>query len=248
LLAPSPRLAPRRQLEIYRDSIRANHIGALAAVYPVCRRLVGSAFFSASAGRFVRETPSVSADLNEYGAGFAGFLERFPPASSLPYLPDVARLEWAVHGALRSPEVAGLDPRVLERVPEAARHRLRFETAPGTSLLASRYPIDRIWAANQGDAEPPIVDLDGGGARLVVRRVEDDVRVEGVESAVFDLLVLLAAGEPLGSACVRLLRAHPDADLGAGLGRVLAAAWLVAFTIGGDSAAREPGGDGGEEP
>ena len=51
-----------------------------------------------------------------YGAGFAGFLRTFPPASGLAYLGDVAQLEWAVNLALHADDVAGLDLARLARV------------------------------------------------------------------------------------------------------------------------------------
>jgi len=44
-----------------------------------------------------------AAALAEYGDGFADFLAGFAPAQSLPYLADVARLEWAINAAYHAP-------------------------------------------------------------------------------------------------------------------------------------------------
>src|SRR2546423_667622 len=76
--------------DVYRRNVLANLRGALAATYPVVARLVGSAFFDEAARRYALACPSASGDLNDYGASFADFLERYEQARSLAYLPDVA--------------------------------------------------------------------------------------------------------------------------------------------------------------
>jgi uncharacterized protein (UPF0276 family) len=65
----------------------------LAEIYPVCRALVGARFFQAVSTRYTLQTPSLSPDLDDYGADFARFLCGLGPAATLPYLPDVAHLE-----------------------------------------------------------------------------------------------------------------------------------------------------------
>ena len=50
-------------------------------------------FFRALAGVFVELSPPRSPVLMFYGDEFATFIDTFPPASSVPYLGDVARLE-----------------------------------------------------------------------------------------------------------------------------------------------------------
>src|SRR5262249_36772420 len=84
------------RLSVYRRNVLANQHDALAATYPVVRRLVGDAFFRESATRYALAHPSDSGDLHRFGAHLAAFLAAYAPARELSYLPDVARLEWAV--------------------------------------------------------------------------------------------------------------------------------------------------------
>lgn len=86
---------PESRLKVYRNNTFSNLRAALADVYPVILRLVGEDFFKHAATHFIRAHPSTSGDLNDYGGGFGEFLAAFPPAAELPYLCDVARLEWA---------------------------------------------------------------------------------------------------------------------------------------------------------
>ena len=84
------------RLGVYRNNILGNYRKVLAATYPVVKRLVGAAFFDTASDQFVRTHPSPRGDVNRYGAEFADFLISYPPSRELVYLPDVARLEFAI--------------------------------------------------------------------------------------------------------------------------------------------------------
>ena len=87
----------------------------------------------------------------EYGSGFDEFISAFPAAVTLPYLPDVARLEWqrviAWHAAdapsLTAADVARLlsDPYVLMRT--------HWQFHPSLALVESHFAIVSIWQAHQ---------------------------------------------------------------------------------------------------
>ncbi len=98
---PDPADAAER-IAIYRHAWTANCRHALRASYPVVLRLVGEPFFDAAADAFARALPSRSGDLNAWGDAFGDFLAGYPHAAGLPYLADVARLEWAVDEAQRA--------------------------------------------------------------------------------------------------------------------------------------------------
>jgi hypothetical protein len=82
-----------RRLAIYRANAAASVAAALSGAYPVLRQVVGDGFFAGLARGYQRDAPSTSGDLTDYGEHFAGFIDGFPHARSLPYLADLARLE-----------------------------------------------------------------------------------------------------------------------------------------------------------
>src|SRR5258706_7705388 len=89
-------LDPVARIGVYRNNVLGNYHKALGATYPVVRRLVGAPFFNAAVDAFVRAYPSRHGDVNRYGGELARFLAAYAPARELPYLPDLARLEWAI--------------------------------------------------------------------------------------------------------------------------------------------------------
>src|SRR5947207_8740626 len=102
-------MKPEARIGIYRANVLGNYRRALAATYPVTKRLVGAPSFDAASDNFVRSHPSTRGDINRYGADFSEFLGSYPPARDLKYLPDVARLEWAIDQANIARDAASFD-------------------------------------------------------------------------------------------------------------------------------------------
>lgn len=219
------RVAPVERFAVYRGSVLGNYSKALGAVYPVVLNLVGERFFDHAAEAYARREPSRHGDLNRYGARFGDFLAGFPGAAELAYLPDVARLEWAMEEVFHAAESP---PQSFEHLAEADWAELRFTLAPACRLLASPWPVHRLWELNQPGVEwDEDFDIESGGVRLLVRRTGFEVELEPLEDGAFVLLDALAGGASLGEACERALDGHPDFDVGAALRRDLLAGVLL---------------------
>jgi hypothetical protein len=210
---------------------------------------VGQEFLRYAARSFVPAYPSRSGNLHDFGAEFAQFLEAFAPAAGLPYLPDVARLEWAYHRVFHEASHAPLHLAALAAVDPASYGDLRFRLHPATRLVPSQYPILRIWQVNQegfdGDA---LVDLAEGGVRVLVSRPRLDVELQPVDEAEFTLLRELAADRTFAQACEAALEVQTDFDLSASLQRHVLQGTLVDFVVGDFAAIGEAPrlGNGGE--
>jgi hypothetical protein len=223
-------LGSAARLGIYRHHILATLTAALAATFPVVCRLVDERFFGYAADRYIRLEPPSGPCLFEYGGTFPAFLAEFPPCQSLPYLADVARLEWAMHRAVHAPDAAPLAADALRSVSPERVCNLVFSLDPSLSLLASPWPIHRIWRANQPASEDVTVDLRAGGATLEVRRLGDEVVFRALGPGPFSFRRTLGEGMSLGAATEQAVRADPGFDLSAVLAAVFQDAVVVGFT------------------
>src|SRR5690349_2642081 len=178
-------LAPEARLGIYRHHVFTTLTAALQATYPVVCRLVHEQFFRYAADQYVRAHPPAGACLFEYGSSFPAFLANFDPCRHLRYLPDVARLEWALNFATHAEEFAPLDPMVLFQVPGDHLPGLTLHLDPSLTLLSSAWPIDQIWEVNQPEADSKAaVDLGSGGVYLEVRRIGADAVFRSLDPAI----------------------------------------------------------------
>ncbi len=195
-------LIPDERLNIYRNTFLASLTSALRISYPAVYRLVGAEFFDGAAQCFIEDEPPQSADLYLYGAGFADFLARFSPAASLAYLPDVARLEWAVNCALHAPDVVPLAPECYPAVAEADPGHLVLVPHPSLSMLRLAYPADAIWRAvlAEDDETLSAIDLAAGPCRLLVERNVQGVKVSRFGEGEWLFVSALLAGETFASA------------------------------------------------
>ncbi|HKZ08544.1 MAG TPA: DNA-binding domain-containing protein [Methylomirabilota bacterium] len=230
------RLPPMARLAIYRHHVQTSLTAVLEDTYPVVCRLVDARFFAYAADTYIRSEPPAEPRLFAYGAGFADFLAGFPPCRALPYLPDVARLEWALHAAYHAPAVDAPAAPALAAALAALggddTPRLVFTVDPSVRYLASPYPVDRIWHANQPGADPEVsVGLDTGPVHLEVRRARDEAVFRGVPAGEWTLRARLAEGRTLEGASAEALAADAGLDLGAALGALFTEGLLVDFTL-----------------
>ncbi len=225
-------LLAEARLEIYRHHVLTTLGAALEATYPVICRLVDKRFFAYAADSYIRANPPTEPCLFEYGATFPDFLAAFPPCRDREYFPDVARLEWALNVALHAEDAGALDPARLSEVSAEEMPRLTFKLDPSVSLLASPWPIDRIWRANQADAaSSESVDLRAGAVRLEIRRRDGAATMRPLDPAVHVLRTALALGKTLAEAAASALAIDPSFDLSGALHELLEERILVDFAV-----------------
>ena len=134
---------------VYRNNVIAGLINAVAARYPVVRKLLWDDAFSRVAQLYVTAEPPRSPVLLEYGDSFPRFLRSIGDGAAADYLADMAELEAArtraYHAADAMPlsrdAFAALAPDETCRICGSGCIR-RF------MLLNSRFPVVSIWEAN----------------------------------------------------------------------------------------------------
>lgn len=144
---------------------------ALQAIYPAIRQLVGDEFFANMAARYGDRFPLQSGDLSTFGTHLPDFVKTFEPLVPLPYLPDVAHLEWACHQSLHSGKPTPLLPLKIYAQLYLSAH---------VRLLHSPYPVAQIWdfALNDQSAGSPRLNIEGAKPdHLLVMRPHLDVEV-----------------------------------------------------------------------
>lgn len=215
---------PAARWAVHRNNVVSSLVDALADNFPVLQQLVGEAFFRAMAAVFVRRWPPRSPILAHYGDRLPDFVADFEPAAALPYLADVARLEWsrqqALHAADAPPlDAAGALAALADASAAAVADDTRLRWHPSARLLRARHAAVSIWAAHQGEGEPSLdqIDLDRPEDALVLRDGADVLVLPlAAGAAVFAEASL--AGRPLGAAAALALQPDPGFDLAAALG------------------------------
>lgn len=216
-----------RRFSIYRNNVNASLSAALAARFPVVERLVGEDFFRATALQFIERHPPRSPVLSTYGALFPDFLDCFEPVAALPYLGDVARLEWArtvaYHAADdRAIDIASLSALPVDRLPDV---RMTFHAS--ARVVASDYPIVSIWRTNTHDDVVREIGPDLAAEAALVSRPALDVLVTPLPLGAARLIASLAEGNALGTAAQDATESDPELNLSDALALLFGAGAII---------------------
>jgi hypothetical protein len=202
----------KRRFDVYRNNVVVGMIEALRATFPAVDRLVGAAFFGAAAKAYLDTEPPRSPLLFRYGGTFGDFLDAFPPAASVPYLGDVARLEWARLEAFHAEDRQPVAIEVLATVPEAEVGKVTFDLHPSLQLITSSWPVFSLWAASTDQAEADDVDMDRAEQVLVIRPALDvDTRL--LPAGGLPFMSALRGGATLEQAVIAAAETVSDFDL-----------------------------------
>jgi hypothetical protein len=185
------------RIAIYRNTAIGTSVKALRLSHPAVHRLVGADFFEAAAQRFLEQQWPRAALLDEFGAEFSAFLQAFEPAGSLPYLGDVARLEWVVHRALHAIDAPTLDLPRLAHAVQAQGGRVRLVAHPSLNLVHLDSPADAIWRAVLEEDDAALAAIDPAPTPLwvmVQRAASGGVAIRRLQELEWRFVAALCVG------------------------------------------------------
>jgi hypothetical protein len=191
-------------------------VNVLADSFPVVRELVGDEFFGAMARLYLVDHPPTSPLMHRYGAGLPAWIADFEPATALPYLSDMARLEWARLCAFHAADAEPIEVQMLIGLLQTPERLADTTLAlhPTLAIVRSPHPIVSLWSAHQQDdaardGQLSALRLDRAEAALVFRDAADDALVVELRDADAQLTATIGGGASLATA----QQAHPQADL-----------------------------------
>ena len=160
-IATNARQSLARGLKAYQTNGHMLAERALQAAYPVVAQLLGAESFADLARALWHAHPPLRGDVACWGTELPAFLAASADVQEAPYLPDVARIEWALHRCATAPDpVPALDTLALLTTTDPAQ--LRLHLAPASVVLSSVWPVVSLLGAHR-DHRP---DLAAVGALL----------------------------------------------------------------------------------
>ena len=211
-----------RGLKAYQTNGHVMATRALQAAYPVVAQWLGEESFADLARAMWHAHPPLQGDLARWGGTLSTFLAASDQLQDEPCLPDVARLEWALHCCALAADGAP-DPASLALLTTHDPDTLTLLPAPGSVCVASDWPIVSIVGAHQRPASGLLYGLEPPDFATVGRQLRAQVaqgavvwrdglrpRLRQAQAGEIDFLQALRDGMALAPA----LDAAPALDFG----------------------------------
>ena len=190
---------------VYRNTCARGAVEALRASYPTVDMLVGDEMFTQVALDYRREALPSSPILSEYGGSFPAFLARQPWSCELPYLADVARLDWLWLESFLAPTAPAM-PKSIGGGSVIALH-------PATRFAWLATPAMTIWQAHRDPCGIIELDPDWAEEGALFTRPGVSVHAEAISPVIHYLLAACARPMPVSRIILRVADAFPTANL-----------------------------------
>lgn len=227
-VAASSDMAPdAAALSVYRNTVMKGLVDALAANFPAVQRLVGEEWFAAAASCFARQCLPSTPVLALYGASFAEFLAEFPPATELPYLAEVARLDrlW-----IETYFAADTPPLTAHALQTFDQHRLfaaTIELHPAVRCGVFKHSAVDIWIQNHPSltdaATADCVESVDAEQAALLTRPDSVTRILKLSDSDYLFVSKLQQHVSLGEAAVATLEHDPQFPVAPALARLIGA-------------------------
>ncbi len=225
-------LTAEQRFGIYKGSVHGILSQALGLTFPVCKALVGDEFFNRMCDCFIDEYPPTTSFFAEYGSNLPTFLNSFEPVKDLPYLADVARLEWARQHVWHQQNDETGDFSQLAELTEEQQSQVKFCLTKTLRLIKSNYRIDDIWFAHQDDDTIDLASIDiYQTVKLFVFKDDDIVKISLMnhtldDSHFWDFIHAIDSGANLEKLAENFGESLPNL-----LNQAIQSGWIESFEI-----------------
>lgn len=155
---------------VYRSGYLARIIEALENDYPAARRVIGRGPFGSLIHRYLHVHPPRSFDLRHAGEHLDSFLKLDPLSGKLPFLSDLARLEWLLAEAFLAEDPSPLFWSDLQAMDPETVSDLPLALNPGTSVIRSPWPLIDIWKLKDKSEGQISLDITGRPSVVLIYR------------------------------------------------------------------------------
>lgn len=216
------------RFKIYSNNIFSSLKNVIKDDFPISRKILGEQKFNQASFEFVRNFPPTGGCLLTYGKEFPAFLDVFSPA--LPYLKDIAQIEWAKKEIYYKSDSCPLDPVAIHSIPAEEYIALTFEFPPATFFLKSAFSLKEFWEDNEKGNEDIKNEKPIPSYSLTIRP-RYKIQHYWLSGEEFSFLMALYEKKTLGEAYENAVAANADFNLSEALALALTREYFTKLEI-----------------
>ena len=193
-----PGIDAEERLAIYRDGYPSRILGALEETFPAIANILGDGSFANFTRRYIANQNLASYNLNNTGEQLPDYCHADSLTQDLAFLPDLARLEWAVRQAFHSHERKPISQATFSAWDMDDWERALITFQPSLDVVASAWPIHTLWCSRDRERCEIDIDLNNKPQTVLIFRKGYDVECKLISPLQARFLTHLRNGETLG--------------------------------------------------
>jgi hypothetical protein len=200
-------------LSAHENGYYARLTEVLGETFEACWFVTGDELFFQLSKDYIKEHPSKTYNLSDYGNHFAEFAQK-KLADEIPFIKDLAKFEWIFKNTFHSKQHQALDPQELAVIQTNPDQKIIF--GESVSLFQSNYSVYGIWEQRQGnnteDSDQSEDPFEEKPEQLLIYKQDNQIFVKTVSIGEFKILQALQEGQTF-STIVDLFTEENSSDL-----------------------------------
>lgn len=161
------------RLDIYTNNLRFGLHDSLSNIFPVLNQMVGDEFFQQLARSYIQAHPQHRGNRNQFGHQLANFLSTQPAIADMPYLVEVAAIEWAYFQASIANDAQAME---FGRLGMAINDPdFVLKPHPSVHIVATQFNSIEIWQKHQQDTIENIQLIEDTRRWMIWRTPENEL-------------------------------------------------------------------------
>ena len=194
----------QERLAVYAEGYRVRFRDGVSEVYEAIRWILGESQFAELVKNYSLKYPSRDTNLSFVGKYLPEFISTLPLAKQLPFIMDLAKLEWQLCGAFHAFDKIPVSPDELSKLSPEALTQGRFIFQASLFTITSDWPILDIWKSRKKSREEVNLNLEGRPQCIMGYRCGVKIECCLLENWQFQTLEGLKAGLNLEMVCEKL--------------------------------------------
>ncbi len=191
------RFAPNQLIQLYRNNFYISLSEILVDTFPVIQELVGDEFFAQLGKAYIKAQPPTAGSVTHFGQQLPSYIKQIPQTETLPYLGDVAHLEWEYARLGNQWPVAKTFPfEKLGTLNTSQWPQVIFKLSANAALLDSNFAILDIFNGVQ-KADVDNIDINKPQQILLISSAKANVSAIELTADVYSFLSSSTEGKPL---------------------------------------------------
>lgn len=215
-------LGAEGRINIYAEMYFARLVDVLKSDFPCVASLLGCERFHEIVSHYLARHPSTHPSLRYLGRLLPNFLKDCAETVDLPFLSELATLEWARVEVFDDLDAEPLQMEHLQHFAPDEWPVLKFQVIPACRILQCEWPVHAIWQAAEAENALSIVkDIYPEKTTLRIWRANFSIYHTKMDSSEHIALNCLLADQPFASVCAALEDLLPPEEAASTVGSLL---------------------------